>query len=192
MCGRINVIDDPLCQLVSDVLGINFATESNPDLCPSQKVATIIQPGHFQQLNADWGLNTHWQSSLLINARAEQVASKPTFKDAFVHSRCLVPCSGWYEWKSATTDNKAQKQKYLFSHSDNEPFYMAGILFNPESPQLVTLTTQAKDHCNDYHHRMPVLIPKEEISAWFDTPSHQLDELMHNGNTTTIKVAKVA
>jgi putative SOS response-associated peptidase YedK len=79
---------------------------------------------------------------MLINAQSETVASKKTFASAFAHNRCLVPCSGWFEWRD---EGNAKKQKYLFSYEDNEPAYMAGILYLcDDAMQLVTLTTAPK------------------------------------------------
>ncbi|MER2490482.1 SOS response-associated peptidase [Catenovulum sediminis] len=70
MCGRLNVIADPLSQLVSEQLGLNFQTTSNTDLKPTQKVACVIpQNGQFIQKNLSWGIKPQWSKTLLINAK---------------------------------------------------------------------------------------------------------------------------
>lgn len=187
MCGRLNVIDDPLCQLVSDTLGIEFKTSSNPDLCPSQDIATVIRPGgEFKQLDATWGIQPNWSKSLLINAQSETVGSKVTFKNAFQHSRCLVPCSGWFEWKTIN----GSKVKYSFTHADNQPFYMGGILYNPEKPQLVTLTTQPNKICEEIHKRMPVIIEPHNINYWFNANADELPPLMSAIDSQIITIEK--
>ncbi len=176
MCGRLNIINHPLCQIVSETLGINFYSQSNDNLCPSETVSTIVQPDQ-QLLQADmqWGIQPTWSKRLLINAQSETVATKPTFAQAFAVNRCLVPCSGWYEWRKE--DDK--KQKYYFSHQQQQPLYMAGISFynNNSQAQVVTLTTKPNPLCEQYHHRMPVLILPEHIQTWLQ-PSSALENLM--------------
>ncbi len=171
MCGRLNITDDPLALLVSEMLGIDFKPVENTDLCPSQEVATIVRPPQgFTQVNANWGIQPNWSNKLLINAQSETAHEKSTFKAAFSHSRCLIPCSGWYEWK---TQNN-QKVKYLFSHTDNTPFYMGGILFDQQDPKLVTLTTAPNEACAEIHHRMPVIIKPTDIDYWFNAEPEAL------------------
>lgn len=189
MCGRMNVINDPLCQIVSDTLGIKFWADSNHDLCPSQKTATITAiNGIYQQQDANWGIQSSWSKRLLINAQSETVAEKPTFKHEFNHNRCLVPCSGLSEWRV----EEGRKVKYLFSHVDNQPIYMAGIAYQSETPQLVTLTTSPNERCKLYHKRMPVLILPENIHYWFNSASEYLSPLMQAVNSELINVTKAA
>jgi len=147
------------------------------------------------QINANWGIKPDWANRLLINAQSETVASKKTFKNAFLSNRCIVPLSGWYEWK---TNESGAKQKYLFSNSDNAMF-MAGIIYNnqevsksnpmvdlfgepisgdlPER-QVVTLTTKALGRCADIHSRMPLLIPNTEIDLWLSGTSEEATSLL--------------
>lgn len=177
MCGRLNIIDHPLSQIVSETLGINFHSHSNDNLCPSETVSTIVQSNEkVSQVNMHWGIQPAWSKRLLINAQSETVAIKPTFAKAFAAHRCLIPCSGWYEWR--TEQNK--KQKYYFSQVEQQPLYMAGVSYFSlnQSPQVVTLTTKPNALCEQYHHRMPVLILPENINAWFQTSSDNLSPLM--------------
>jgi len=192
MCGRFNIIDDPLTKLVSEVLGIKFSTQSNSNVCPSERIATIALSDNqnncetnnsIAQVSATWGIKPDWAKKLLINAQAETVATKKTFRDAFSNARCVIPMSGWYEWKS---DDTGKKQKFLFAQG-NKPLYMAGILFekpvedthpglleglaNVQTPEardyhLVTLTTNANQQCSAIHHRMPLFIPAESVKPW--------------------------
>ena len=174
MCGRLNVIDDVLTQFVSSVLGIKLNTTTNPDLRPSQQVATIIHPGSFTQVDANWGIQPDWSKQLLINAKSETVWQKPTFSEAFAHSRCLVPCNGWYEWQKQ--GNK--KQKFSFKQANDEPVFMAGILYDIHAPKLVTLTTEPNNVCAQVHHRMPVLIDKDNVDLWFSNDNTNIFKLM--------------
>ena len=96
------------------------------------KISTITSINrNYQQLGTSWGIQPSWSKRLLINAQSETVAQKPTFRSAFNSNRCLVPCSGWYEWRA----EEGKKVKYFFSLSDNQPIYMAGITYHGEIPQ---------------------------------------------------------
>lgn len=179
MCGRLNVIEDPLCQQVSEQLGLNFDTHTNRDLRPTQLVATVAaHEKSLYQLTTPWGIQPAWSKKLLINAKAETVATKPTFKNAFKHHRCVVPCSGWFEWKQQEGANK--KTKYLFQESQHYPLYMAGIFYprTPGNVQLVTLTTTPTKQCAAYHHRMPLLIAPNQVAYWLNSPADQLEPIL--------------
>lgn len=170
MCGRMN-IDTKLCPVISEFFGINFTTPNNDNLSPGQTVSTVIKNnGNFQQLNADWGIQPSWSKRLLINAQSETVITKPTFSDAIKAHRCLIPCSGWYEWRT----EKGKKQKYLFSNSNEKPFLMAGVWYQTPTPQLVTLTTAPNEKCGQYHKRMPVIVLPQNSEFWFESPVEQL------------------
>ncbi len=177
MCGRLNVVDDPLSMIVSNQLGVQFASPTNTDLKPSQTIACIAKSANqLTQINLTWGIKPDWSNTLIINAKSETICEKKTFKTAILQNRCLVPCSGWYEW--LTENNK--KQKYLFSSPDNIPLYMAGIYYpqhSGQSDKLVTLTTKPTTQCAAYHHRMPVIIALNEVSYWFDAKAQALEPL---------------
>lgn len=169
-------IDTKLCPIISEFFGINFSTPTNSNLSPGQTVSTIINNGsNTQQLNAEWGIKPDWSKRLLINAQSETVITKPTFKDAIRSHRCLVPCSGWYEWRTES----GKKQKYLFSNSNAEPFLMAGIWYQTanETSQLVTLTTTPNEKCAEYHKRMPVFVLPQNADYWFQSSVEQLSPL---------------
>ncbi len=176
MCGRLNVIDEPLAQMIFEQLGLKFYTETNLNLCPSQQVSGIVLfAGELNQLNAIWGVKPDWSKKLIINAKSETVFEKKTFKKAFVNNRCLIPCSGWYEWKAAGS----KKEKYLFKSVNQYPLYMAGLYYkNEESSRVVTLTTSANLKCEQIHHRMPVLIEMINVECWFRSKADELSELM--------------
>ena len=172
MCGRLNIINTSLCKIVSDTIGVNFQSESNDNLCPSESLSTIVQNNeHFNQVNMQWGIQPSWSKRSLINAQSETVAIKPTFAKAFAAHRCLVPVSGWYEWRK----EGIKKQKYYFSHSQDLPLYMAGVSYYGDNiqPQVVTLTTKPNPLCEQYHHRMPVFILPDNINAWLAPQNSQ-------------------
>lgn len=175
MCGRLNIIDDPLVKAVSASLGIVFSAKTNKDLCPTQKVSVVgMKNNSLCQLELSWGIKPTWTNRIIINAQSESVATKPTFRFAYEHHRVVVPCSGWYEWKG----NKARKQKFLFTDHDKAPLYMASIAF-VESNELVTLTTQPNQQCSTIHHRMPLLLTENNVKTWLQGKTEHANELLH-------------
>ncbi|ABE56510.1 protein of unknown function DUF159 [Shewanella denitrificans OS217] len=187
MCGRINIFSNDLNAKVSNSLGINFHSQQNLDLRPTQQVATLVmQNQEIDQQDASWGIQPAWSKKLLINAQAETVMNKKTFAYAFEQNRCLVPCSGWFEWRD---EGGKRKQKYLFSHKEDVPLFMAGILYpSDDGMQLVTLTTSPTDECRPYHNRMPLLIVPSDILYWFHSEPKQLEHLLINNPSNIIKI----
>lgn len=197
MCGRFNVIDNPITQSIMDILDIKFEISTNDNVCPSELVSTLsLANGEITQVNANWGIKPDWANKLLINAQSETVANKKTFKQAFLSSRCLIPISGWYEWLS---DDQGKKQKYLFSN-DEQAFYMAAIMYQTKSQpetsvaldlfgepleniqsnnQFVSLTTRANKQCLPIHSRMPLMIPKDEVKRWFAADRNEAVAMLH-------------
>lgn len=184
MCGRLNVMDDPLCEVVCEQLGMEFSTESNTDLRPTEQVACVgWSHSQLQQCNLAWGIKPDWAKRLIINAQAETVAQKPTFAHAFQHHRVIVPCSGWFEWRQEGD----HKVKYLFSPAEPNPLYMAAIALE-NNARLVTLTTQPTEQCAPYHRRMPALIAAPDIRDWLAGSSCHAERLLGQPYDKLLKI----
>lgn len=123
-----------------------------------------------------WGLVPSWAKdpaigNKLINARAETVAEKPSFRAAFKARRCLVPVDGFYEWKRAG----GAKQPYRITMADGSPFALAGLwerwTKEPEPLETFTIiTTTANSLMAAIHDRMPVIIDPADYDAWLESP----------------------
>lgn len=199
MCGRLNIEEDPLVKWVNHFFGMTFTPKINADLRPTQEVSTIIyQDDALQQLDTQWGIRPGWSKKPIINAQGETASSKKTFKMAFKNHRCLVPCTGWYEWRD---EGGPQKQRYSFTHAEGQPFLMAGIWFQsislPEkggpqkaTSQLVTLTTHPNERCGEIHKRMPVLIMPEDAGAWFNGTTEAIQPLIDPIDDKLVKIEK--
>ncbi|WP_237322388.1 SOS response-associated peptidase family protein [Vibrio sp. vnigr-6D03] len=186
MCGRLNVMDDPFAQQVCEQLGIRFLAQPNSDVRPTDTLATVsAAPFGLQQYDLSWGIKPQWAKKVIINAQAETVASKPTFRSAYESSRVVVPCSGWYEWVS----HEGLKQKYLFEPPKDEPLYMAAIGLESMN-NVVTLTTKPDKVYEPYHHRMPLLIPSSEVDQWLCAPSVDTTDLLEHSGDLLLKVTK--
>lgn len=188
MCGRLAVSKDFIDEWILEHLDTPFSTNTQLDLCPSQAVDTLtLLDGSLHQQRAHWGIQPSWSKQLIINAKSETVASKITFQKAFTTQRCLVPCSGWYEWKN---EGGPKKQKYLFSPTNEAPFFMAGIWFQQnDTSQLVTLTTRPNERSARIHHRMPVLILPKDIPYWFNSNNEEVTPLFEPIDSQLIEIS---
>ena len=152
-----------------------------------------------------WGLVPHWAEdpkigSRMINARADGVAERPAFRDAFASRRCLVVADGFYEWERRP--GLAGKQPWWISRDDSAPFAFAGLwaTWRPKGADGVEplrsctiVTTTASAAVAPLHDRMPVILPSEAEAAWLDpaTPPAALLELLaplHPGATAMREV----
>lgn len=126
--------------------------------------------------NLPWGLIPYWSkddlfASKLINARAETLSGKPSFREAYKSRRCLIPTTGFYEWEK--TD--AGKQPHFFFLTEKEVFGFGGLWeewLDQESGEVVEtctiITTEANGLLGEIHHRMPVIIKEENYLEWLD------------------------
>ncbi|PTB90410.1 DUF159 family protein [Pseudidiomarina aestuarii] len=190
MCGRMNVIAAPLTAYLGEQLGIQFKTQDNTDLRPTQRIDTLMwnqTTESIQQVPTRWGIQPTWATKLLINAQVETAAVKPTFKRAFTQSRCMIPVSGYYEWRT----EEGRKVKYLFESSHNSPLFMGGLVFHGQQhPELVSLTIAPNETCAEYHHRMPFFVSIDDIDYWFTSPVEQLEPLLQPLPDSAIKVSQ--
>jgi len=133
-----------------------------------------------------WGLVPHWAKDAkighkMINARAETLAAKPSFREPFHHRRCIIPASGFYEWKKGA---KA-REPYYVSRKDGAPMALAGLWERWENPaqpgevmeSCTIITTEANELLAPLHSRMPAILERENIDAWFSHHQHTRDLL---------------
>lgn len=199
MCGRFAVAEIPKPLLdeleITDVP--DFQTRYN--LAPSQVAPVALGRGSdgFRVEVFKWGLVPFWAKdpsigNRLINARAETASEKPSFRDAFKKRRCLVPATGFYEWKKEADS----KQPYLLRPVDGEGMAFAGLWERwtaPDGEELRTftiLTTAALGMIKDIHHRMPVIAPRKLWRPWLEKGGHVLEEMA--GRTPGLEAVKVS
>ena len=155
-----------------------------PNLEPQAEIRpTVSAPifrrrgGGVEMVTARWWLLPFWHKGPLkafklatFNARAEDVAKKPAFCEAFKRRRCLVAADGWYEW----TGPKGQKTKWLFTPQDDAPICFAGLWDRCETSdagtvESFTIVTQpAGAPLNTYHDRAPVVLTQQHWQTWLD------------------------
>lgn len=181
MCGRYGLFHD--ASEIAEAFGADIARLDPPpapryNLAPTQN-APILVPRDGEgrvALLARWGLIPHWAKdpatfrATLVNARSESAHEKPSFRDAFKRDRCVVPASGFYEWRAP--EGGGRKQPFWIRRRDGAPMALAGLHARnerAETPDSFTiLTTRPNALMARLHDRQPVILPAATIDAWFD------------------------
>ena len=185
MCGRYvleSLVDLPedLSERF-DIRQIPLNLMSTFNAAPSQMLPVIVESNEGERMLKlmNWGLAPRWASKGKplpppINARLETIDQKPMFKGLLSKRRCLVPTSGFYEWK-ATSSGK--KQPY-FIHVKDEPLVAFAGLWDATTPEIAAaeassgsftiVTTQAQGAMTELHHRMPVILARALEGDWLD------------------------
>ena len=164
MCGRFTLTTtaDELHKRFDVCVLQNIACRWN--IAPSQPSLIFRQSGlKISASLAEFGLRVGQNGKRLINARAETVSKKPTFRDAFSVSRCLIPASGWYEWAE-------QGRPFHVQLTNARVMAFAGLYFKSGSPsqvsQFVIVTIAAEADLAVVHHRCPLVLPASKWQCW--------------------------
>lgn len=188
MCGRFVITSAP--EAMRHMFGYaehpNFPPRYN--ISPTQPVPIVRMNGAAREFAlVRWGLVPSWAKempqSLLINARADTINDKPSFRGAFRHRRALMPADGFYEWKAGAS---GPKQPYFIRRRDRALFAMAAIWDDwlpadgSELQTCAVVTTEANATLTPIHHRMPVILDPKNFALWLDpaTPVKELQALM--------------
>ena len=188
MCGRFTLKTD--MTTIAQVFGVEPSLAEPPryNIAPTQEVVSILRNGtaHLDQLR--WGLIPSWAKdeaigNKMINARAETLAEKPSFKRLLRSKRCLVLADGFYEWRQEA-GTKTKTPMYI-TLKDGMPFAFAGLwdLWNsPDGQQIrscTIVTTEPNQLMASIHNRMPVILSPDAREQWLDTSLHDEHVLTH-------------
>jgi len=204
MCGRIALYSEPdlLARIFDAQLELGLETDGRPswNVGPMRRVLALAEvadddgPVHRELGLYKWGLVPPWAKEATMgnrtfNARAETVATKPSFRAAFTARRLAVVADGFYEWKPGPGK---VKQPYYFTRADGQPLALAGLwerwwggpgasdAEGAERPALRTctvITTEAGPDMGDIHHRMPVVLEPDVLEEWLDPANGDRPEL---------------
>ncbi|MBK1701872.1 SOS response-associated peptidase [Thiococcus pfennigii] len=188
MCGRFSLGVSP--EDLWDFFGLDQAPDSVPryNVAPSTSAIAIREIAGVRRADPlRWGLIPHWAKDArvgysTINARAETVAIKPAFRDAFRRRRCLIPADGFYEWQPRP--GSKVKQPYFISRTDGAPLAMAGLWERWRGPvgevveSCAVIVTAANRLLRPIHDRMPVLLDPEHFAAWLDPANDDTQALL--------------
>lgn len=180
MCGRFTQYFT-WSQLVElyGLTGPILNLEPRYNIPPTAQVLAIRgERGKHYASSMRWNLiPAYWRPGdekpafMLHNARADGVASKPSFRDAFRHRRCIVPASGYYEWKTEGDGKKKTKRPFYMTLQDGSPMSFAGIWNEHEIDgdqvlSVAIVTTEPNEKLAEVHDRMPVVIGRYDIDNW--------------------------
>jgi putative SOS response-associated peptidase YedK len=186
MCGRFALLTDLSVVTASfDVQEVACEFRTGSNISPGRQVAAVIHDGVNRLVGLRWGLIPAWArdpsvGKRLYNARAETVAEKPSFRNAFRKGRCLIVADGFYEWRR---EGKVKKAFY-FHLKSGRPFGFAGLYerwMSPEHQPVVTcaiITTEPNALVEPIHDRMPVILPKEREGVWLDPGNRDVSGLL--------------
>lgn len=193
MCGRYTVnIGRARFEAVYQVQApLEFASRFN--LAPTQPAPIIRRAESGLEASlVGWGLNRSGtqRGAPLINARAETVSQLPSFATSFRQRRCLVPATGWYEWRMVA----GKKQPYYLTANDGEPLAFAGIWTpSDQGDRFSIITTSANSAIHHIHDRMPVIIGKERWKIWFsDAPVSELESMLESYDAKALEFYPVS
>jgi putative SOS response-associated peptidase YedK len=191
MCGRFVSPEERALERAFD---LGRRDNPNPfprrfNVFPTDPIPFLRMPSNSDRLElatGRWGMVPHWWKEAKppktsFNARLEEAADKPMWRDAFSRSRCLVPAEGWYEWRAVervdptTGEIKPAKQPYFIRRTDGALFCFAGLAAywrDPKSGEALrscaVLTAAAEGPLAEIHERAPVVLPREAYDAWLD------------------------
>ena len=175
MCGRYT-LRTPVETLVERFEIDEYPSSITPsyNIAPTQGVAAVIAENGKRKLDMlHWGLIPSWAKdpevgNKMINARAETVAEKPSYRKAFKERRCLILADGFYEWQK--TDSG--KQPFYIRMEDESPFAFAGLWESWQNGREIRsctiITTSPNEVAAQVHNRMPVILPPEDYEMWLD------------------------
>jgi len=148
---------------------------------PTDKASVVRkESGGLKEANLRWGLIPSWAKDpkigvQCINARAETISEKPSFREAFQKRRCLVPADGFWEWETIGK----KKIPWKFARPDGEEFCMAGLWEAWNSPEgiletFTIITTSPNELVRSVHDRMPVILSHDEGEVWLEAGKQDL------------------
>ena len=178
MCGRFYVDEGTAREIERVIRGVDLRIQKmrTGDIYPSQSAGILTC--HSQQKNPlsagpaaekspalelnemHWGFPQYQKKGLLINAKAETVLERRTFRDSVLHRRCVIPARQFYEWDS-------DKNKVTFFREDRAVLFMAGFYNRfQDEVRFIILTTQANASVSPVHNRMPLVLDEGELEDW--------------------------
>jgi len=181
MCGRYTDIRRNKAMLASVGFQADFAFTPRYNIAPTQEASIVAlgEDGRPEHKRARWGLLPVWTkgstiTASLINARAETVASKPSFRASYFKRRCLVLADGFYEWKK----RGSEKQLIYIRMREGRPFAFGGLWEEWRGEERMVesfciVTTPPNELCATVHDRMPLILGEADFAAWLNTSTKQ-------------------
>jgi len=197
MCGRYaqaQGMDEIIERFDLDGSLVDKSLPLNWNIAPTNEIYIIRenQSGRILDL-ASWGLIAPWHrnftearnsQSHAINARSESIHEKPTFRQAFRTTRCLIPATGYYEWATSLGKYPPKQPFYISPQDENKSLSIAGIWSTwksesgAEIQSAAIITREAVGELATIHSRMPVFMPNDRWEIWLDSKNREIDTLI--------------
>lgn len=191
MCGRYYLDDEIRDERLSDHIKqamqiatkISVPMKTSGDIRPTD-IAPVVAPSRIsRKMSAfpmQWGFNHPKRGMLVFNTRMETAPEKDLFVTSVDERRCLIPASGYYEWKKL---DRNKKERYTFYTENHEPLYLAGLYIRTSDEQRLPcfsiLTQDADKSIKEIHPRMPVIVPYSRAEEWL-SPDTDFHEFIYN------------
>jgi len=190
MCGRFNIIDNPLTQLIMEVVGgdVPWTLTTEYNIAPTQTVPVLRRSGEedWDMPSMRWWLVPFWSPQpstkySMFNAKSETLTTSSAYKEPFRKRRCVIPASGYYEWKK----EGSIKVPYYIEPATESGFAFAGLWDRwHRGDQIIEscaiVTAASPDSMKNIHHRIPVHLTVDQAKTWANqqTESSRLQELL--------------
>jgi len=185
MCGRYQLLRPQDIPARFETVNTLADLHADEDVRPTQPIPVIDMERELTLMQ--WGFVPSWakerpKGAPLINARAEGIETKPTFRKPLRYQRCIIPATGFYEWQTPVGGGK--KVKYLFTRADRDFLALAGLYDTwktPEGQELrscVIITTTPNEEVAPIHNRMPVILAEEDEAAWLNPDETESEALL--------------
>jgi putative SOS response-associated peptidase YedK len=197
MCGRYaqaQGMDEIIERFDLDSSLVDKSLPLNWNIAPTNEIYIIRKNQSGRLLDsASWGIIAPWQKNLTearnsqshaINARSESIHEKPTFRQAFRTTRCLIPATGYYEWATSLGKYPPKQPFYICSQDEQTSLSIAGIWSTwksesgAEIQSAAIITREAVGDLATIHSRMPVFMPKDRWDSWLDPKNREIETLI--------------
>jgi len=197
MCGRYaqaQGMDEIIERFDLDSSLVDKSLPLNWNIAPTNEIYIIRDNQSGRVLDsASWGLIAPWQKNFTearnsqshaINARSESIYEKPTFRQAFRTTRCLIPATGYYEWATSLGKYPPKQPFYISAEDETKSLSIAGIWSTwtsesgAEIQSAAIITREAVGELATIHSRMPVFMPKDRWDSWLDPKNREIETLI--------------
>ncbi|MBT5330879.1 MAG: SOS response-associated peptidase [Proteobacteria bacterium] len=187
MCGRYNIIDDPVVHVLLDILGIDIGPlPTRLNIAPTESVPVVhLHEGKRQLSEMRWWLVPHWsngpsQQYAMFNARSEGIEKSRAYQGPFKYRRAIIPASSFVEWKKQDGEKQpvmVQAEERALAFAGVWDYWSDGIQ-NILSCSIIT--TEATKSFGSIHSRMPVILEEENFDSWLaeETPLPKIREML--------------
>lgn len=209
MCGRYYIVPDAeawacVFELTAATPALNCNLAASYNVAPGQMVPvlrTVADSHDIEMVSVRWGLVPHWAREVrigykMINARSETAAEKPAFRQSIRNRRCLIPASGYYEWKA--TAGQKKKQAFAIRSRDGAPLMFAGLWESWNDPvsestllSCTIMTRAATPELEKVHQRMPVILSADRQREWLHAPLTGIGKIFDSCSTRHLEMIPV-